>query len=109
MELLKKVVYVLNLSLWFFPALYFLFTKIWMIGGMFLSSSIMFVIGYKLSESMIVSRRVRYRNSEWRLFMKKVSWAHSVAGMALGFFVFVFGLVDSGAITAFLQEVQKNF
>lgn len=51
MEFLKKVVYILNLSLYVFFALFFIFTKQWLFGGIILVSSGMFVIGYKLSES----------------------------------------------------------
>lgn len=89
MEFLKKVVYILNLSLYVFFALFFIFTKQWLFGGIILVSSGVFVIGYKLSESMMVSRRDRYRNSEWGLFLKKIVWANNGALMTFALLVIV--------------------
>ncbi|KIO46246.1 MULTISPECIES: hypothetical protein [Sanguibacteroides] len=89
MEFLKKVVYILNLCLYVFFALFFIFTKQWLFGGIILVSSGVFVIGYKLSESMMVSRRDRYRNSEWGLFLKKIVWANNGALMTFALLVIV--------------------
>lgn len=89
MEFLKKVVYILNLCLYVFFALFFIFTKQWLFGGIILVSSSVFVIGYKLSESMMVSRRDRYRNSEWGLFLKKIVWANNGALMTFALLVIV--------------------
>ena len=89
MEFLKKVVYILNLCLYVFFALFFIFTKQWLFGGIILVSSGVFVIGYKMSESMIVSRRDRYRNSEWGLFLKKIVWANNGALMTFALLVIV--------------------
>ena len=66
MELLKKIVYSLNLSLYVFIAFMVgIFLKQWLLGGIIFLRSGVFIIGYNLSESMMVSRRDRYRNSEW--------------------------------------------
>ena len=89
MEFLKKVVYILNLCLYVFFALFFIFTKQWLFGGIILVSSGVFVIGYKLSESLMVSRRDRYRNSEWGLFLKKIVWANNGALMTFALLVIV--------------------
>lgn len=101
MEFLKKVVYILNLSLYVFFALFFIFTKQWLFGGIILVSSGMFVIGYKLSESMMVSRRDRYRNSEWGLFLKKIVWANNGALMTFALLLIVIALAGDEEIAAF--------
>lgn len=101
MEFLKNVVYILNLSLYVFFALFFIFTKQWLLGGIILVSSGMFVVGYKLSEAMMVSRRDRYRNSEWGLFCKKIVWANNGALMTFALLIIVVTWAGDGEIAAF--------
>ena len=82
MELLKKIVYSLNLSLYVLIAFMVgIFLKQWLLGGIIFLSSGVFIIGYKLSESMMVSRRDRYR--------KKLMWANNGVLMTAALLVII--------------------
>lgn len=101
MEFLKKAVYILNLSLYVLIAFMVgLFLKQWLLGGIILLSSGVFIIGYKLSESMMVSRRDRYRNSEWGLFCRKLVWANNGVLMTVALLVIVVVWLGNEQITA---------
>lgn len=90
MEFLKKTVYILNLSLYILIAFMVgLFLKQWTLGGIIFLSSGVFIIGYKLSESLMISRRDRYRNSEWGLFCRKLAWANNGVLMTAALLVIV--------------------
>ena len=90
MEFLKKAVYILNLSLYVLIAFMVgIFLKQWLLGGIILLSSGVFIIGYKLSESMMVSRRDRYHNSEWGLFCRKLVWANNGVLMTAALLVII--------------------
>ena len=90
MELLKKIVYSLNLSLYVLIAFMVgIFLKQWLLGGIIFLSSGVFIIGYKLSESMMVSRRDRYRNSEWGLLCRKLMWANNGVLMTAALLVII--------------------
>ena len=90
MELLKKIVYSLNLSLYVLIAFMVgIFLKQWLLGGIIFLSSGVFIIGYKLSESVMVSRRDRYRNSEWGLLCRKLMWANNGVLMTAALLVII--------------------
>ena len=79
MELLKKIVYSLNLSLYVLIAFMVgIFLKQWLLGGIIF-----------LSESMMVSRRDRYRNSEWGLLCRKLMWANNGVLMTAALLVII--------------------
>ena len=86
MELLKKIVYSLNLSLYVLIAFMVgIFLKQWLLGGIIFLSSGVFIIGYKLSESMMVSRR----DSEWGLLCRKLMWANNGVLMTAALLVII--------------------
>lgn len=79
MNVLTKFIYWLCLiGIFAVSILSFLFLG-WQIGLAVLIALPAFIIAYSLSEKFAISRRDKYRNSEWGIFCKKICWAWSSA------------------------------